>query len=75
MAAEGQQQSKPISEIFLALFVMTLVLILIMEINWKERGKKTYIKSYEYLFSDFLDIFQNQSIILLQEQLFAMRGI
>ena len=35
MAAEGQQQSKPISEIFLALFVMTLVLILIMEMpNW-----------------------------------------
>ena len=34
MAAEGQQ-SKPISEIFLALFVMTLVLILIMEMpNW-----------------------------------------
>lgn len=33
MAAEGQ--SKPISEIFLALFVMTLVLILIMEMpNW-----------------------------------------
>ena len=35
MAEEGQQQSKPISEIFLALFVMTLVLILIMEMpNW-----------------------------------------
>ena len=35
MAAEGQQQSKPISKIFLALFVMTLVLILIMEMpNW-----------------------------------------
>ncbi|MBQ7126956.1 FHIPEP family type III secretion protein [bacterium] len=34
MAAEGQQ-NKPISEIFLALFVMTLVLILIMEMpNW-----------------------------------------
>ncbi len=33
MAAEGQ--NKPISEIFLALFVMTLVLILIMEMpNW-----------------------------------------
>ena len=34
MAAEGQQ-NKPISEIFLALFVMALVLILIMEMpNW-----------------------------------------
>ena len=34
MAAEGQQ-NKPISEIFLALCVMTLVLILIMEMpNW-----------------------------------------
>ena len=34
MAGEGQQ-NKPISEIFLALFVMTLVLILIMEMpNW-----------------------------------------
>ena len=32
MAAEGQQSNnKPISEIFLALFVMTLILILIME--------------------------------------------
>lgn len=35
MAAEGQQNNKPISEIFLALFVMVLVLILIMEMpNW-----------------------------------------
>ncbi len=34
MAAEGQQ-NKPISEIFLALFVMTLILILIIEMpNW-----------------------------------------
>ena len=34
MAAEGQQ-NKPISEIFLALFIMTLILILIIEMpNW-----------------------------------------
>lgn len=35
MAAEGASNNKPISEIFLALFVMTLILILIIEMpNW-----------------------------------------
>lgn len=35
MAAEGGNNSKPISEIFLACFVMTLILILIIEMpNW-----------------------------------------